>query len=157
MRRQITGGLGAAAAALALAAPGAQAAGLDLSTARFTAQYEASLVTTWNMPRYEWDASCYNRRWGSGQGTETWKIKTRGPQKVLAMRTGPRLVSWLGGWTVGAPPDDIAAAGMISRDSHFSFGSNPGPCGGGVEIDRRPDDCGDRLPSYTVHLSQLGG
>lgn len=151
-RRVLPGAL--VAVLLAGAAPGAEAAGLD--EARFTATFDATMRTTWTWPRHEYPGNCSGRPWRSGSGSETWRIRTRGVQKVLALRTGPRLVTWMGGWTVGGAADPIAAGGLISRDAIVASGTTQGWCGGGT-VDPPPQtDCGDRLPSYDLHVTQLG-
>lgn len=139
------------AAVVLVAVPTAQAA----RTVKFTLTYEGTLTTTWNLPRYVVPANCYTRAWEHGDGKETWRIRTRGPQKVQVTQASPTLVFFLAGWGL-AGNGSIQAGGLISRDAHMASGFDPGPCGGPTGIDPpRPTDCGDRLPSYSLNIGYL--
>ena len=151
--------LAAAAAAcslLAVALPGAADAGVR--TAKFTATFDATLKTTWSLPRHTTPQDCYHVRWRHGTGSETWKIRSRGAgTKVTARSSNGPAVGWSTGWELGGTPVDFLAGGIIDRDSHLGEGWTPGPCGGEPGVVEKPkQDCGSRLPSYEIALSQQG-
>lgn len=149
--------LAAASLALLPAAAGAASA----PEARWMATFEMTQEIDWRLPRYDTTSDCFHRFWSEGSGSESWKMKTRRPVKVLAYRLSKQVpVSFKYGtfdrFAMGG--DGLLSAGFIVRRLHEAGGSEPGRCGGESEV-FAPEkyDCGSRLAEYNVTIGFARG
>jgi hypothetical protein len=152
------------AAALAVALlPGAAAvapADADARTAKFTAQFEASLKTQWSMPEHHVISDCYHQRYSSGSGTETWQMKSRTPARVAVQSNGRSTFFHMGTWETSGDPvrKPLRAFGVHTRAGSYTDRTAPGECGGTPKVEVRPSgDCGTKLPRYEVAFSVVNG
>jgi hypothetical protein len=149
-----------AAAALALALPSAAGAAAA-PEARWTATFEMTQQIDWKLPRYDTTSDCFHRFWAEGNGSETWKMKTRRPVKVLAYRLSRQVpvvfkYGTFDRFAMGG--DGLRAAGFIVRRRHEAGGYEPGRCGGDSQIfDPEKYDCGSRLSEYDVTVGFVRG
>jgi len=145
----------AAVAALAVAQPAA-AKPTKLKTAKFSATFEASYTTTWNEPkRLTGGSVCGGLNYQQGSGEETWTIKTRKPQKILAYKTSYGAALYHGTWDPQEEESEgFDAFGNHQRQGRSYWTTEPGTCGGvfTVEPKRETEDCGRRLPEYRLRF-----
>ena len=144
------------AGALLPAAVAVPASAQGFKTAKFTATYEGTFRTDWTTPRHTLGGDCFKINWSHGSGSETWGVKSRGAQKVVAAQAG-RGVSWRAGTheITGDTGGTFLGGGLITRTSHIGSGWDAGKCAGatsGVNPPRKTD-CGTLLPSYQLHFT----
>jgi len=145
--------LAAAAIAGAVLGAAAQPAAAKPRTATFMASFEASYTTTWNEPkRLTGGSVCGGLNYQQGSGEETWTIKTRKPQKLLAYKTSYGVGFQHSTWDPNGDGGNLEASGRHTRNGRSYWTTEPGTCGGTFEVEPKdPDeDCGTRLPEYDL-------
>jgi hypothetical protein len=142
----------------ASAAPGAP------KTAKFTATFTAERTVEWDQQRGVSLIDCMGSHFYEAEGSETWTIKTRKPQKVSIMGgggMGKGIALWFyGTWDTNRPMDQLGleAHGVRKRDFRESAGTTGGWCKPGHNVvPQAKGDCGTRLPEYSVRISTIAG
>ncbi len=148
----------ASLAALGAAQPAA-ARPKPLKSAKFSAAFQATYKTTWNEPkRLTGGSVCGGLNYQQGSGEESWTVKTRKPQKLIAFERSYGATFFHDTWDVnGDDGDGIAAFGVHKRTGDSFWSTEPGTCGGEYEREK-PDpkaDCGTRLPEYVLRFDGL--
>jgi hypothetical protein len=139
-----------AAAALAAAAPAAEAQGrYSPQMARFVAYLEAKQVTQWSFPRYRsGNGNCQGIPFREGKGEQTIRFRTK-PLRLLVTRygNGPAHVTY-GTWNRFKPSTrfGLDAGGKLVRTGRILQIIEPDWCWGGgpTVVDTGPYDCGER-------------
>ncbi len=143
----------ASVAALGAAQPAA-AKPKPLKHAKFSAAFEATYKTTWNEPkRLTGGSVCGGLNYQQGSGEESWTVKTRKPQKVIAFERSYGVAFHHDTWDPQA--DDgrgLAAFGVHKRTGDSFWSTEPGTCGGEYERESTDNDCGTRLTEYELRL-----
>ncbi len=149
----------AACLAAAGAAQPAAAKSKPPKSAKFSAVFVATYKTAWNEPRRLTGGSvCGGLNYQQGQGEESWTVKTRKPQKLIAFERSYGATFFHDTWDVdGDDGDGIAAFGVHKRSGDSFWSTDPGTCGGEYRREK-PDpngDCGTRLPEYVLRFDGL--
>jgi hypothetical protein len=101
--------------------------------------------------------TCFDTFWVEGRGSETWNVRSKGAQKVLAFQTGSTPWLQIGSYTLGdlKAQSSVGAKGEVTRSGGLQDTVTAGTCGVGPAHPAEPkeDDCGTRLVSYEISLN----
>lgn len=150
--------LAAVVLSISLGAPGAASA---VTTKAYTVAFSGTVQTDWNMPKYMSYRTCYDTTWIEGAGSETWNVRSRGVNKVLATSNGVATQLQFGSWKPNADDDinGLDGKGEIHRSGGYKTTYTAGSCGVGPQYPNpTPEsDCGTRLVNYEIQLSFYKG
>lgn len=142
------------AAAVALVTAGGAGAA---PTKAYNVTFKGTVQTDWNLPKYKPYETCFDTFWKEGRGSETWNVRSKGAQKVLAYQLGTTPWLQVGSWTLGDTKarSSLDAKGEVARSGGFVSTVTAGTCGVGPAhpAEPVPDDCGTRLVNYDVSLN----
>jgi hypothetical protein len=146
--------LAAALAAVPLAVPGAAGA---FAKKAYTVTFDGTVKTDWNVPKWKSYETCYDTTWIQGSGSETWHVRSKGTNKVLAFSNGVATQFQFGSWEMNKDDDIYAVLGKgeTMRSGGYRTTYTAGTCGVGPQQDDPvpESDCGTRLVEYEIQLS----
>lgn len=148
--------LAVALVAAAHAAPATPAAAAGLKARAYTVTFDGTVKTEWTVPRWRQYQTCFTTTWIEGRGEETWNVRSRGVNKVLAYSNGVATQLQFGSWERNADTRQtgVLGKGEIHRSGGYTTSFTAGSCG----IDPHEDpqfptgDCGTRLVNYAINL-----
>lgn len=126
-----------------------------MKTVKYQAVFQLDSTSSWKRPAHNGNTNCYRHDWDEGNGEETLRLKSK-KIKVLFTSYPSGMSMTAGTWN---PTEILKSSGHRLHGNwkrrRFDRGWwTGGDCGGsGGQHEQPKRDCGERLPSWLIHLS----
>ena len=107
---------------------------------KFRARLQAIQTTTFKQPYFKFNQDCFSRPWSQGEGSET--VTMKGSGTMYLQRLGN-----FASFTYNSPnygptgSRGLRLAATVARTKNYTYGVDPGPCGGGEPQKNGVYDC----------------